>query len=80
MLTPNPKNCNASLIEIAGEGYAMRYRVFEERGNRWAIYVKGFNIYCDKSHQTFYSREHAEATLIQILGVRAVRIIDGGIV
>ena len=46
----------------------MKYRVYKERGNRWAIYVKGVNIYCDKSHQTFYSQEHAEATLIQILG------------
>lgn len=46
----------------------MRFRVYKERGNRWAVYVKGVNIYCDKSHQTFYSKEHAEATLIQILG------------
>ena len=68
MLTLTENHYNASLLEIAGEGYAMKYRVYKERGNRWAIYVKGVNVYCDKSHQTFYSKEHAEATLIQILG------------
>ena len=46
----------------------MKYRVYKERGNRWAVYVKGLNIYCDKVHQTFYSKEHAATTLIQILG------------
>ena len=54
----------------------MKYRVHKERGNRWAIYVKGVNIYCDKSHQTFYSKEHAEATLIQILGEIKQGIFD----
>lgn len=67
-LTAQTYGCNSPILEKAGEGYAMRFRVYKERGNRWAIYVKGFNIYCDKSHQTFYSKEHAEATLVQILG------------
>ncbi len=54
----------------------MKYRVYKERGNRWAIYIKGINIYCDKAHQTFYSREHAEATLVQIFGEIKQGIFD----
>jgi integrase len=68
MLTAQTDHSNSPLVEKAGEGFNMRFRVYKERGNRWAIYVKSVNIYCDKSHQSFYSKEHAESTLIQILG------------
>jgi len=67
-LTAQAENSTSLLIQKAAEGYPLKFRVYKERGNRWAVYVKGNNIYCDKSHQSFYSKEHAEATLVQILG------------
>jgi len=67
-LTAQKDSSTSLLIEKAGEGYPLKFRVYKERGNRWAVYVKGINIYCDKTHTTFYSKEHAEATLVQILG------------
>src|SRR4030042_1346063 len=75
-LTVQKDSSTSLLISKAGEGYPLRFRVYKERGNRWAVYVKGINIYCDKSQQTFYSREHAEATLVQILGEIKQGIFD----
>jgi hypothetical protein len=54
------------IIQKSAEGYHLKFRVCKERGNRWAVYVKRINFYCDKSHQSFYSKEHAEVTLVQI--------------
>jgi integrase len=44
-------------------------RIYKSRGDRWRIRLPGrTDIYCDKQHETFYSRQHAERTLIQIQG------------
>ena len=44
-------------------------RVYQDKGNRWLIRLKGgLRIFCDKSHQSFYSREHCQHTLIRICG------------
>jgi integrase len=67
-LTAQQDKSSSLLIQKAAEGYPLKFRVYRERGDRWAVYIKGINIYCDKSHQSFYSKEHAEATLVQILG------------
>lgn len=44
-------------------------RVYQDKGNRWLIRLKGGQrIFCDKNHQSFYSREHCQHTLIRICG------------
>jgi integrase len=67
-LTAHKDNSSSLLIQKSAEDYHLKFRVYKERGTRWAVYVKGINIYCDKSRQSFYSKEHAEATLVQIFG------------
>ena len=42
-------------------------KIYKERGNRWYIRLSGgIQIHCDKNHLTFHSRDHAQATLIEI--------------
>ena len=42
-------------------------RVFKDRGDRWCIRLKNrIKICCDKNGETFYSKQHAQATLIRI--------------
>jgi integrase/recombinase XerD len=42
-------------------------KVYHDKGDRWLIRLKGgVRIFCDKSHRTFYSRQHAQLTLSQI--------------
>lgn len=44
-------------------------RIYQARGKRWRIRLPGrIDIYCDKSHRSFYSEEHARWTLAQIQG------------
>ena len=42
-------------------------RIYQDRGGRWFIRLKDRNkIFCDKQHESFYSMQHAQATLIKI--------------
>ncbi|MGO9612608.1 MAG: tyrosine-type recombinase/integrase [Dissulfurispiraceae bacterium] len=42
-------------------------RIYKNRGNRWFIRLPdGLQIWCDKQHMTFHSREHAQYTLVAI--------------
>ncbi|MGB6065160.1 MAG: site-specific integrase [Desulfomonilaceae bacterium] len=44
-------------------------RIYKNRGNRWKIRLSGgIEIWADKQHRSFHSREHAEWTLSQIHG------------
>ncbi len=44
-------------------------KVYKNRGNRWKIRLSGgIEIWADKQHRSFHSREHAEYTLAQITG------------
>ena len=43
-------------------------KIYQNRG-RWFIRVKGgIDLFCDKNHQSFYSRQHADYTLVRIHG------------
>jgi hypothetical protein len=44
-------------------------KIYQNRGGRWFIRLSGgIQIWADKDHQSFYSRQHAEYTLAQITG------------
>ncbi len=44
-------------------------RIHKDKGDRWLIKLPGnLRIFCDKEHRTFYSQQHAQATLIKIHG------------
>ena len=44
-------------------------RIYRNRGGRWKIRLPGgVEIWCDKQHRSFYSRQHCEWTLSQIHG------------
>ncbi len=44
-------------------------RIQKHRGDRWRICLpRGIEIYCDKTHRSFYSFKHAQWTLAQIQG------------
>ena len=44
-------------------------RIYQNRGGRWFIRLpEKVQIWCDKEHRSFYSRQHAEWTLAQIQG------------
>ena len=44
-------------------------RIYRNRGNRWFLRLPGnIQIWCDKEHRTFHSREHAQWVLAQIQG------------
>lgn len=44
-------------------------RIYQDKGNRWLIRLRGGQrIFCDKNHQSFYSKEHCQHTLIRICG------------
>ena len=42
-------------------------KIYKHRGNRWFIRLPdGVQVWCDKQHMTFHSREHAQYTLVAI--------------
>ena len=62
---PNPQREFPGVWTMAGSVG----RVYKNRSGRWFIRLPGkVQIWCDKQHRTFYSRQHAEWTLAQIQG------------
>ncbi len=52
-------------------------KIYQNRGGRWFIRLPGkLQIWCDKNHQAFHSRQHAEYTLHQIHGEMAAGTFD----
>jgi len=52
-------------------------KIYQNRGRRWFIRLPGgIQIWCDKEHRAFYSREHCEWVLHQIHGEIAAGTFD----
>ncbi len=50
------------------EGIMSLGKIYENRGGRWFIRIKGVQIWCDKQHRSFFSRKDAEWARSQIQG------------